>query len=104
VLKILDLMPDYHSFPIWKAGGEIGDVDPDVVPLPSGLKTSLRAWSNTYDNTLNQAYPPNSGLAGPAAEEAFEAEWHRPWRELQAQLGPEYKVVYYWQREGKTYE
>ncbi len=102
--KVLKLMPDYHCFPVWKAGGEVGNVDPDDLPLTGDLKAALRAWAAAYDATLNQEYPPDSGFASPAEEEEFEAEGRRLWRELQAQLGPEYQVVYHSQREGRLCE
>jgi hypothetical protein len=102
--KVLKLMPDYHCFPLWKTGGEIGNVDPDDLPLTNDLKAALRAWANAYDNTLNQEYPPDSGFASPAEEEAFEVEGRRLWNVLQAQLGPEYKVAYYSSPEARLLE
>jgi hypothetical protein len=97
-------MPDFNCFPLWKAGGEIGNVDPDDLPLTGDLKAALQAWASAFDKTLNQEYPPDSGFANPAEEAAFETEGRRLWRELQAQLGPEYKVVYFSQRDSKLYE
>lgn len=102
--KILKLMPDYQCFPLWKTSGEIGNVNPDELPLTNDLKVALRAWANAYDNTLNQEYPPDSGFASPLEEEAFEAEGKRLWKELQAQLGPEYQVAYYSSREARLLE
>jgi hypothetical protein len=104
VSKLLKLMTDYECFPLWKVGGEIGNVDPDDLPLANELKAALRAWASAYDNTLNQEYPPDSGFASPAEEEAFEAEGRRLWNELQAQLSPEYKVVYYSSRDSRLLE
>jgi hypothetical protein len=104
VIKVLKLMPDYHCFPLWKAGGEIGNVDPDDLPLTNDLKAALRAWASAYDKTLNQEYPPDSGFKSPAEEEAFESEARRLKEELRAQLGPDYKVMYFSQRESKLYE
>jgi hypothetical protein len=104
VIKVLKLMPDYHCFPLWKADGEIGNVDPDDLPLTNDLKAALRAWASAYDKTLNQEYPPDSGFTSPAEEEAFESEARRLKEELRAQLGPDYKVVYFSQRDSKLYE
>jgi hypothetical protein len=104
VRTILKLMPDYHCFPLWKAGGEIGNVDPDDLPLTSDLNAALRAWASVYDKTLNQEYPPDSGFISPDKEESFETEGKRLWNELQAELGDAYKVVYYSQRDRKLYE
>jgi hypothetical protein len=104
VSKILKLMPDYHCFPLWKTGGEIGNVDPDDLPLTSDLKAALRVWASTYDKTLNQEYPPDSGFASPAEEEAFENEGKRLKEELGKQLGSDYMVVYFSQHDGKLHE
>ncbi len=102
--KILKLMPDYQCFPLWKTGGEIGNVDPDDLPLTNDLKVALRNWSACYDRTLNQEYPPDSAFASPAEEEAFEVEGRRLWQTLQEQLGPDYRVVYYSSRDNRLYE
>lgn len=99
--KVLKLMADYQCFPLWKDGGEIGNVNPDDLSLSAELKAALRDWAGAYDKTLNKEYPPDSGFVSPAEEAAFEAEGRRLWKELQAQLGHEYKVVYYSSREGR---
>ena len=106
MVRILRLMSDYHCFPLWEYtdDGDLYDnVNPDDLPLTNELKSALHAWADAYDRTLNQEYPPESGFASPE-EEAFEAEGRRLWRELQAQLGPEYKVVYYSIRENRVLE
>jgi hypothetical protein len=102
--KVMKLMADYHCFPLWKAGGEVGNVNPDDLPLTGDLKTALRNWSASYDRTLNQEYPPDSAFASPAEEEAFEVEGRRLWRALQEQLGPDYKVAYQSIRDNRLYE
>lgn len=102
--KIIKLMPDYHCFPLWEPDSKEYNIDPDDLPFPADLKAALRAWADAYDKTLNQEYPPDSGFASPAEEEAFEAEGRRLWSELKAQLGHEYKVVYFSQRDSKLYE
>jgi hypothetical protein len=104
VKKVLKLMADYHCFPLWKACGEIGNINPDDLPLANDLREDLLAWATAYDKTLNQEYPPDSGFASPQEEEAFEVEGRRLWRELQTQLGRDYKVVYFSERDRKLDE
>jgi hypothetical protein len=95
VVRSIKLMAEYGGTVLWGVdAADIGAIDPDHLPLTADLKAALRAWADTYDKTLNQEYPPDSGFASPAEEEAFETEGRRLWRDLQAQLGPEYKVVY----------
>jgi hypothetical protein len=104
--KVMKLMADYQCFPLWEyRDGELtGNVNPDDLPLTRELKSALHAWSASYDRTLNQEYPPDSGFASPAEEEAFETEGKRLWKELQAQLGPEYQVSYYSSQEARLLE
>jgi hypothetical protein len=105
--KVMKLMADYGCFPLWEyAGGDLVDnANPEHLPLTADLKAALRAWAAAYDATLNLECPQDSpGFASPAEEEEFEAEGRRLWRELQAQLGPEYQVVYHSQREGRLCE
>jgi hypothetical protein len=104
VNKVLKLMPDYHCFPIWKAEGDFGNVDPDELPVADGLKAAFRDWAATYDRTLNQEYPPDSAFASAAEREAFETEGRRLWRALQEQLGPDYKVMYFSVQDNRLYE
>lgn len=105
--RILKLMTDYGCFSLWEYaddGDLIDNVNPDDLPLKADLKAALRAWANAYDKTLNQAYPPDSGFANPAEEEAFENEGRRLWTELQAQLGPKYRVTYFSTRDSRLLE
>ena len=97
-------MPDYQCFPLWKAGGEIGNVNPDDLTLTNDLKDALHAWAIAYDKTLNEEYPPDSRFASTADEEAFENEARRLIEELRAQLGADYKIVYFSQHDNKLYE
>ena len=81
--------------------------DPSIrsrFPLTDDLRAAIRRWAEAYDRTLNQDYPPDSGFADPSEQEAFEVEGVRLWRELQAQLGPDWGVAYYSDRDSKLYE
>jgi hypothetical protein len=55
---------------------------------------ALQKWALAYDRTLNQEYPPESGFANPAQEQAFVEEGRRLCTELRAQLGAIYKVIF----------
>jgi hypothetical protein len=105
-MKLLKLMADYECWPLWEYSDDdlVDNVNPDDLPLTDDLKLALHNWKAAYDRTLNRQCPQDSGFPSPAAEEAFEMEGRRLWKELQAQLGPEYKVVYFSQREGRLLE
>jgi hypothetical protein len=103
--RVIKLMAEYGGTVLWGVEAtDIGPINPDDLPLTRELKSALHAWSASYDRTLNQEYPPDSGFANSAEEEAFDAEGRRLWMELQAQLGPEYKVVFYSNRESRLLE
>jgi hypothetical protein len=98
-------MAEYGNTVLWGIdAADIGPIDLDQLPLTVDLKNALRAWAETYDKTLNQEYPPDSGFASPEDEAAFEAEGRRLWKDLQAQLGPEFRVSYYSSREARLLE
>jgi hypothetical protein len=101
---VIKLMADYQSYPLWKAGSEVGNINPDDLPLSNDLKAMLANWSASYDRTLNQDYPPDSAFSSPADEEDFEVEGHRIWHALREQLGQGYKVIYKSIRDNRLYE
>ena len=103
-MKVLRIMTEYGCFPLWKAGGEIGNVDPNELTLSNALQTDLRQWADLYDGILNHEDPSSSGFACRETEEAFEAKGHRLWRRLQAELGIEYKVVFFNKRDARLLE
>ena len=98
------LMADYHSSPLWWTEGREGNVDIESLPISRQLKAALEAWAQTYDRTLNQDYPPESGFRTPPEASAFDAEGQRLWRALQHELGVAYKVVYFSIRSGRLHE
>lgn len=94
--KTIMLMADYMCWPVWDDDGS--DFDPDQLPISSELKSRLLKWAEAYNSTLNQAYPPDGVFASKEEErtflERFSNDGEQIWRELQWQLGPEYRVLY----------
>jgi len=99
----IKLMADYHCHPLWIYDDTDDLLDngvPEEISLSSELRSALDRWSHLYDQTMNFDDPYMSpGFASPAEEDAFEIEGRRLWKELQSELGGEYKVVYYSSRE-----
>lgn len=86
-------MADYHCFPLWEASpGEVGNIDPDSLPISQQLKNSLLEWARRLDETLNMDYPPDSRFK--SARDA--AEFRRKGIELaellREELGNDYEV------------
>lgn len=102
--RTIKLMADYGCSPLWETGAEGGNVPLEELPLRAELREALRAWADAYDRTLNEAYPPDSGFADTAEEDAFEAEGERIWRALRQELGAEFTVAYYSDLHGLRWE
>ena len=95
----LKLMSDYHCFPLWEMQeGCYQNINPRDLPLSNELRSALHLWAASYDRTLNDDYPPDSGFASSQDEEAFEAEGLRLWQELQRELRGISEVVYFSQQ------
>ena len=88
-------MPDYDCYPLWHAGGEdVGNINPDNLPLSKETVERLDRWAKAYDLTLNREDPPSSGFESEEASIKFDEEGQTLWKILQQELGPEYQVIY----------
>ncbi len=93
-MKKIKLMADYGSFPLWSVSGEeIGDIDPNDLPLSLDLKQLLADWARAFDQTLNHDYPPDSGFKSEADEVDFKQQATRLAEQLRQELGPEFEVT-----------
>jgi hypothetical protein len=88
-------MADYHCWPLWQAGEEVGNLNPEMLPISDDLKQKLLVWAEQYDQTLKEEDPRASGFADAASLDAFENEGQRLWNELRNQLGEQYKISYF---------
>lgn len=93
-MRTIKLMADYGCFPLWNVSpGEVGNIDPGYLPLSGALRTDLIEWAKLYDQTLNLNDPLNSGFKSAQEEERFRQRGYKLGERLQAELGPEVKVV-----------
>jgi hypothetical protein len=95
--KKIRLMPDYGCDPLWwEEGDEVGDIDPETLPLGKDTIERLHKWAKVYDATLNWDDPTDSaGFETEKAEAAFEEEGISLWKQLQQELSPNYEVIYF---------
>ena len=99
------LMADYECFPLWGMDvGQIGEIDPNWLPLSEETKRKLIDWGKKYDHTLNRSNPASSGFKSQEAEEHFEREGYRLWKELQVELGSQYRVYYHSSVTGRDHD
>lgn len=95
-MKMIKLMADYYSFPLWEnSPGEVGNIDPESLPLSSELKSRLDSWSEKYDSILNDEDPTSSGFETRDDELNFIKEGSELAKSLQIELGETYQVTYY---------
>jgi hypothetical protein len=92
-MRTLKLMADYQCYPLWEASpGEVGNIDPNSLPLSTSLQAQLLDWADVYDKTLNWEDPATSGFACVDAVDEFKAQGMRLADRLRAELGPEFVV------------
>lgn len=93
--RTVKLMPDYQCFPLsWGEGeSEMGDIDPRDLALSDELVMALSDWAAAFDSILNRDDPASSRFATPQAEQAFRKTGTDLRDRLQAELGPETRVV-----------
>ncbi|MEB0137164.1 hypothetical protein QN362_17670 [Actimicrobium sp. CCC2.4] len=91
----IELMADYGCFPLWSVGSdEVGDINPNDLPLSPELKQLLANWTRTFDQTLNQNYPPDSGFKSEMEEIEFSQQALELAKQLRKELGAEYEVIF----------
>ncbi|NHB62293.1 hypothetical protein [Photorhabdus sp. RW14-46] len=94
-MKRIKLMVDYDCYPLWlDSDDEVGNIDPDVLPISDSLKEELNNWSKQYDETLNLDDPLSSGFSTPEAETVFKEKGQYLREKLQTELNNGYEVIY----------
>lgn len=68
--------------------------DVDKLPISDALKSRIRNWDHTFQETFNSSYPPDSGFASIEREEEHRKIGMELSLDLQQELGSEYEVVY----------
>lgn len=89
--------PEYNYYVLWNVE-EADYLEGSDLLLSIGLIDRIRHWQDTFDATLNQDYPPDSGFASPEEEIAFEQEGLAIAEQIQAELGNDYEIYYRDQR------
>ncbi|MGC6653822.1 hypothetical protein [Pantoea sp. EEL5] len=95
-MKLIKLMADYYSFPLWNnSPGEVGNIDPEDLPLSYELKEELNKWSEKYDSILNDEDPLSSGFTTKEEERMFIDNGYKLAERLQTELGSAYEINYH---------
>jgi len=90
--KSIRLMAEYFSSALWVIGGMI---EFEKVPLCRETVDRIRNWNSIYSSWLNWEDPANSPEPPLEEQEAFDKEGVEIWKQLIAELGDDYEVVYF---------
>ena len=93
--RSLKMMADYECSPLWKQT-ETGtdNIDPEDLPILQGLRDSLNAWAQGYDDTLDHDDPCRSGFPDSKAGAAFNADGQALLDRLKAERGQGYTLTF----------
>lgn len=95
-MRAIKLMAYYYCFPLWNnSPGEVGNIDPESLPLSSDLKARFNDWSERYDSILNDDDPASSGFETREDELNFIREGEELAECLQAELEDSYQITYH---------
>lgn len=89
---IVRLMSDYCSSGLWAEGGMI---EYSSLNLSENLSKRIYDWVGTYEGWLDWSYPGNSPEPPLEEQEDFDKEGIKIWKQLIAELGDDYEVVYF---------
>ncbi|MGL5130974.1 MAG: type II toxin-antitoxin system Phd/YefM family antitoxin [Planktothrix sp.] len=94
--KKIRLMTDYGCYPLWwDEPDQVGDLDPESLPLTQETIKRLYNWADAFEARLNLADPSDSPEVKPEEVERFEGEGLSLWKQLNQELAPDYEVVYF---------
>ena len=94
--KKIRLMTDYGCYPLWwDEPDQVGDLDPESLPLTQETIQRLYHWADAFEARLNLADPSDSPEVTPEEVERFEWEGLSLWKQLHQELAPDYEVVYF---------
>lgn len=94
-MKRIKVMADYHCWPLWEAGDELGDIDPASLPISDELRAGLLEWAREFDAILNAEDPAASGFPSPAAKRQFDKDGRSLAGQLASELRETHEVLYY---------
>ena len=94
--KIIKLMADYQSWPLWWSGNEgSGNIEPKSLPISAETVERLNRWSNVFDTQLNLDDPSTIQPLQGIRLNRFESEGIALWQKLREELSDAYEVVYF---------
>ncbi len=92
----IKVMADYFCFPLWEDSPiEVGNIDPNDLPISQELKADLMAWARTLDEDFNEDDPGNSRNISEEERWAFSDKGYCLARRLREELGEDFPILYH---------
>lgn len=94
-MRLIKLTLEFCCWPIWEIFSDTfsENIDPTTLPISKELQHRLLNWSDAYDATLDQNYPPDSGFKNQDEVEAFKVEGVYLESQLRTELGSDFCVI-----------
>ncbi|WP_125901357.1 hypothetical protein [Methylobacterium indicum] len=94
-MRTIKLMAEFKCFPLWEEiDGGVLDIDPKDLPISETLKEDLYKWMKSFDDIYDADYPPDSEFKNKYDEEKFVEIGEKISKNLENELGKEYKIIY----------
>lgn len=91
----IKLMAEYFCHPLWHDDGiNMGDIDPNDLPISEKLKKQIYHWAEWYNNILNLDNPAISSFDSIDEEQAFLTMGEEIFLQLKVELGNTYDIRY----------
>jgi hypothetical protein len=96
-MKYLKLSPEYQCSPLWVSldGNFYENLSIDTSPFDEALKRRISDWAKSFEDTLNQDYPPDSGFSTRKREEDFEQAGFNIWNDIKQHYTNLYDIIYF---------
>lgn len=90
----IKLMADYQCYPLWNVSqGEVGNIDPNDLPISAELRRELMEWADLYDSTFNDNDPSCSEFKNETEEFEFRKTSKELGSRLSCELGSGFTVI-----------
>ena len=94
-MRTIRVMADYGCYPLWEVSSDgLSNINPEELPISSTLKARLNLWSQKYEQTFDEEYPPDSGFSSLEEEEYFKTEGLLILNDLKLELASQFEIIY----------
>ncbi|QNN21739.1 hypothetical protein HED60_05460 [Planctomycetales bacterium ZRK34] len=97
--KQIKLMAEYGGEAVWWMGHRVGPTDLQDIPISDELRYDIKRWARSYADTLDDNDPAASDFDNDETRVIFDSEGSILWKHLQEELGSEWEVHYYSERQ-----